>query len=32
MVHSATLNDLPQLGRDILKGQVKGRVIVDVNA
>ena len=32
MVHSATLNDLPQLGRDILKGQVKGRVVVDVNA
>ena len=28
----ATLHDLPQLGRDILKGQVKGRVIVDVNA
>ena len=24
--------DLPQLGRDILKGQVKGRVVVDVNA
>ena len=32
MVDSATLNDLPQLGRDILKGQVKGRVVVDVNA
>ena len=28
----ATLKDLPQLGKDILKGQVKGRVIVDVNA
>jgi acrylyl-CoA reductase (NADPH) len=26
------LSDLPQLGRDILKGQVKGRVVVDVNA
>ena len=22
---------LPELGRDILKGQVKGRVVVDVN-
>jgi acrylyl-CoA reductase (NADPH) len=26
------LSDLPDLGRDILKGQVKGRVVVDVNA
>jgi len=32
MVRPATLSDLPQLGRDILKGQVKGRVVVDVNA
>ena len=32
MVHPATLGDLPQLGSDILKGQVKGRVVVDVNA
>jgi len=32
MVQPATLGDLPQLGRDILKGQVKGRVVVDVNA
>lgn len=32
MVHPATLADLPQLGRDILKGNVKGRVVVDVNA
>ncbi|MEN8895978.1 MAG: acryloyl-CoA reductase [Yoonia sp.] len=32
MVKPATLSDLPQLGRDILKGQVKGRVVVDVNA
>ncbi|MEO1793035.1 MAG: oxidoreductase, partial [Pseudomonadota bacterium] len=30
MVQPATLSDLPQLGRDILKGQVKGRVLVDV--
>ena len=28
---NARLQDLPQLGKDILKGQVKGRVIVDVN-
>ena len=32
MVRPATLQDLPQLGRDILKGQVQGRVVVDVNA
>jgi acrylyl-CoA reductase (NADPH) len=32
MMVPAALSDLPQLGRDILKGQVKGRVVVDVNA
>lgn len=32
MIVPATLGDLPGLGRDILKGQVKGRVVVDVNA
>jgi len=32
MIRPATLEDLPQLGRDILKGQVKGRVVVDVKA
>ncbi len=32
MIQPATLSDLPQLGRDILKGQVKGRVVVDANA
>lgn len=32
MSSDATLADLPQLGRDILKGRVRGRVIVDVNA
>ncbi|PLS20882.1 MULTISPECIES: acryloyl-CoA reductase [Neptunicoccus] len=32
MIQPATLSDLPQLGADILKGQVKGRVLVDVNA
>ncbi len=30
MVQPATLDDLPKLGSDILKGQVKGRVVVDV--
>lgn len=32
MITPATLSDLPGLGKDILKGQVKGRVVVDVNA
>ena len=32
MVQPATLADLPALGKSILKGQVKGRVVVDVNA
>lgn len=32
MVTPATLADLPDLGRAILKGQVKGRIVVDVNA
>ena len=32
MVSEATLADLPGLGAAILKGQVKGRVVVDVNA
>ena len=32
MIQPATLTDLPDLGRAILKGQVKGRVVVDVNA
>jgi len=31
MVNPATLSDLPGLGADILKGQVRGRVVVDVN-
>ncbi|UWQ30306.1 acryloyl-CoA reductase [Leisingera sp. M523] len=31
MIQPAALSDLPQLGADILKGQVKGRVVVDVN-
>ncbi len=31
MIQPAVLADLPALGRDILKGQIKGRVVVDVN-
>ena len=32
MVVPAKMSDLPKLTADILKGQVKGRVVVDVNA
>jgi acrylyl-CoA reductase (NADPH) len=32
MIRPATLADLPELGRAILKGQVQGRVVVDVRA
>ena len=32
MTSEATLGDLPALGKAILKGAVKGRVVVDVNA
>lgn len=32
MIRPATLADLPALGEAILKGQVQGRVVVDVNA
>lgn len=32
MIQPATLFDLPELGAAILEGQVKGRVVVDVNA
>ncbi len=32
MIEPATLADLPRLGADILKGRVRGRVVVDVNA
>lgn len=31
MIQPATLADLPRLGAEILKGQVQGRVVVDVN-
>jgi acrylyl-CoA reductase (NADPH) len=32
MIVPATLGDLPNLGKSILNGQVRGRVVVDVNA
>lgn len=32
MITPATLEDLPRLGAEILKGRVRGRVVVDVNA
>ncbi|MCX7299372.1 MAG: oxidoreductase [Rhodobacterales bacterium] len=32
MIRPATLADLPELGGAILKGEVQGRVVVDVNA
>ncbi len=32
MIQPATFDDIPTLGAQILKGQVKGRVVVDVNA
>ena len=32
MIEPATLGELPRLGSEILKGQVRGRVVVDVNA
>lgn len=32
MITPATLTDLPELGKQILAGQVRGRVVVDVNA
>jgi acrylyl-CoA reductase (NADPH) len=31
MIRPASLADLPQLGADILQGQVRGRVVVDIN-
>jgi acrylyl-CoA reductase (NADPH) len=32
MIQPPTMADLPERGRAILKGQVKGRVVVDVNS
>lgn len=31
MIQQATLDELPTLGKSILKGQIRGRVVVDVN-
>ena len=31
MIQTVSLNEVPALGKDILKGLVKGRVVVDVN-
>jgi acrylyl-CoA reductase (NADPH) len=31
MTVSATLADVPRLAAEILKGQIRGRVVVDVN-
>jgi len=32
MIRTATLSDVPTLAAEILKGQIKGRTVVDVNA
>ena len=32
MIRQATLAEVPALGAQILKGQIKGRIVVDVNA
>ncbi|TDL84075.1 oxidoreductase [Palleronia sediminis] len=32
MIQTATLDDLPRLGSEILKGRVKGRVLVEIGA
>ena len=32
MITMATLDDLPRLGREILAGQIKGRIVIDLNA
>lgn len=31
MISPATLEELPQLGNDILKGKIKGRIVVEIN-
>ena len=31
MINDAVLADLPRLGKEIQRGQIKGRVVVDVN-
>jgi hypothetical protein len=30
-IGTAGLNDVPRLAADVLKGQVRGRVVIDVN-
>lgn len=32
MIRPATLHDVPELGAKILRGQIQGRIVVDVNA
>ena len=32
MTVSATLADVPRLAAEILKGQIRGRVVIDVNS
>lgn len=32
MIRDATLTEVPELGAQILKGQIQGRIVVDVNA
>jgi len=32
MIKPATLADMPQLGKDILEGKIKGRMVVDLNS
>jgi acrylyl-CoA reductase (NADPH) len=32
MIRPARLSEVPDLGKEILNGKIKGRVIVDVNA
>ena len=32
MILGSNMSDLPKLGNDILKGQIKGRAVIDVNA
>ena len=31
MIQTVSLHEVPALGKDILKGQIKGRIVVDVN-
>jgi acrylyl-CoA reductase (NADPH) len=31
LIHPATLTDVPKLATEILRGKIRGRVVVDVN-